>query len=47
LDNNPCDACHEVDDRCHQLERLNYAMIAVEQDDEEYPSRTVTYKNVG
>jgi hypothetical protein len=38
VDNNPCDACHQVDDRCHRLGRLNYAMIIVEQNDEGYPS---------
>jgi hypothetical protein len=29
LDDNAGVACHEVDDRCHQLRRLNYAMITV------------------
>ncbi|MFZ5909311.1 MAG: hypothetical protein ACOYYU_04785 [Chloroflexota bacterium] len=40
LGNDPSAASHEVDDRCHQLGGLNYAMITAEQDDEEHPSRT-------
>jgi hypothetical protein len=39
LDNNHCEACHQVDDRCHQVERVNYAMIAAGQDNEEHFSR--------